>query len=179
MKTFVFALFNSAQSSYNAIRQVIEQLDVESDDISFIHKDHTTLQTVGDVPQFKKLSVESGAARGAKTGAAIGAGLGFVAVTGLLGPLGSMVAAGPLAATLGMSGLIGTTAATGLAGAFTGSIIGALHNIGLSEEKASEYEHAIQSGKILISIHTDQADEVVEILESNEGKNIEVIEDDL
>ena len=93
-----------------------------------------------------------GAATGAATGGVLGGvagwlvGIGALAIPGL----GPFVAAGPIMAALGGAA----------AGAAAGGLTGALVGLGMPEYEAKRYEGKIKSGGILISVHTDNGDEV-------------------
>lgn len=88
-----------------------------------------------------------GAAAGGVVGGTLGLllGLGALAIPGL----GPFIAAGPI-----MAALSGAAA-----GATAGGITGALVGLGVPEIEAKVYEGKLQSGKLLMSVHTDNSDE--------------------
>jgi hypothetical protein len=90
----------------------------------------------------------AGAGAGGAVGGALGwlVGLGAVAIPGA----GPFVAAGPMMATLSGAAV----------GAAVGGITGALVGLGIPEYEARRYEGRIRAGKILISVHTDDSEEV-------------------
>ena len=85
---------------------------------------------------------------GAIKGSMIGAGLGAVAVlAALVVPgVGFVLGAGALASA------IAGVAATAGAGAATGAIVGYLKDMGVDEEVAGEYGHAIQQGGAVLAV---------------------------
>lgn len=88
----------------------------------------------------------SGAATGAGVGTALGAGVGLLAGLGIMAipGIGPVVAAGWLA----------TTAAGAVAGMAAGGLIGALTDIGVSEENAHVYAEGVRRGGTLVSVRT-------------------------
>jgi hypothetical protein len=93
-----------------------------------------------------------GAATGAGAGGLLGGGLGWLVGIGTLAipGVGPFIAAGPIMAALGGAAI----------GAAVGGIGGALVGMGMPELEAKQYEGKIRSGNILISVHTEDRDEV-------------------
>jgi hypothetical protein len=85
----------------------------------------------------------SGTETGAGIGAAVGGGAGLLAGLGMLAipGLGPVVAAGWLAAT----------AVGAVGGAVAGGAIGAITDLGVSEEDAPVYSEAVRRGGVLVS----------------------------
>ena len=92
-----------------------------------------------------------GAATGAGSGGLLGGVLGWLAGTGALAipGAGPFIAAGPIMAALGGAAV----------GAAVGGITGALVGLGIPEFEAKRYEGKIRGGNILISVHSENADE--------------------
>ena len=88
----------------------------------------------------------SGTATGAGIGTAIGAGAGLLAGIGMIAipGIGPVVAAGWLAAT----------AAGAAAGMAAGGLIGALTDLGVSEDHAHVYAEGVRRGGTLVSVRT-------------------------
>ena len=84
---------------------------------------------------------------GAATGGVAGMGLGAVLAIPGVGPF---IAAGPIMAALGGAAV----------GGAAGGIIGALVGMGIPEYEAKLYEGKIRGGNALISVHTDNSDQV-------------------
>lgn len=93
-----------------------------------------------------------GAVAGAGTGGLLGGTLGLLAGIGALAipGLGPFIAAGPIMGAL--SGMA--------AGAAVGGITGALVGLGIPEIEAKRYEGKIKDGNILISVHTETAEQL-------------------
>jgi hypothetical protein len=106
----------------------------------------------------------TGAASGAMIGGALGwlVGIGNLAIPGA----GPFLAAGPIMAALAGVGAGGTT----------GGLAGALIGLGIPASRAKQYEGRIQSGAILLSIHTDDPERIAKaekILENTGAQHIE------
>jgi uncharacterized membrane protein len=78
--------------------------------------------------------------------------------------VGPLFAAGPLAAALGLTGAVGTTAAGAATGAAAGGVIGALVNIGVTEEHAKQYEDRVNAGDVLVAVHAEEDIDVAGLL---------------
>jgi hypothetical protein len=93
-----------------------------------------------------------GAVTGASAGAVIGGTIGFLAGAGalLIPGIGPFIAAGPI---------LGILAGAGVGGA-VGGVGGALVGLGIPEYEAKRYESYVKNGGILISIHTENTEEV-------------------
>jgi hypothetical protein len=74
------------------------------------------------------------------------AGIGALAIPGI----GSLIAAGPIVATLAGLGVGGTV----------GGITGALIGLGIPEFEAKRYEGRMQRGGILLSVHCETSEEI-------------------
>src|SRR5262245_8079259 len=73
-------------------------------------------------------------------------GIGSLAIPGV----GPFIAAGPIMAALAGAGV----------GAAVGGLSGALIGLGIPEYEAKQYEGKIRQGNILISVHSEDRDEV-------------------
>ena len=74
------------------------------------------------------------------------AGIGALAILGI----GPLIAAGPILAALSGAAV----------GAAAGGITGALVGMGIPELEAKRYEGKVKAGNLLISVHTDNSDEI-------------------
>src|SRR5882672_3588950 len=108
-----------------------------------------------------------GAAAGAGTGGVVGGTLGLLAGIGSLAipGAGPFIAAGPIMAALSGAAV----------GAAVGGIAGCLIGLGIPEYEAKRYEGKIRKGNILISVHTDDGNEVSRVKEIFEQNNAEDI----
>jgi hypothetical protein len=93
-----------------------------------------------------------GATTGAGTGAVVGGAMGWLTGIGALAipGLGPFIAAGPILAALSGAAIGGTV----------GGLIGGLVAMGIPEFEAKKYEGKVKSGSYLISIHSEDSDEV-------------------
>jgi uncharacterized membrane protein len=93
-----------------------------------------------------------GAVAGAGAGAIIGGAIGLLAGAGslVIPGLGPLIAAGPIMAVLAGAGV----------GGAVGGVGGALVGLGIPEYEAKRYENYVKNGGFLISVHTENSDEV-------------------
>lgn len=118
-------------------------------DISVLMPDKIGSQ---DLSHTKGSKAPEGAAAGASTGAIVGGTLGVLAGIGALAipGVGPFIAAGPIMAALAGAGVGGTV----------GGIGGALMGLGYPEYEAKRYEAFSRDGGILLSVHTNSANDV-------------------
>jgi len=105
-----------------------------------------------DFAHEKGTKAPEGAATGAGSGVVLGGALGWLAGIGALAipGVGPFVAAGPILAALSGAAVGGTV----------GGIAGALIGLGIPEYEAKRYEGKIKEGNVLISVHTEDSDQV-------------------
>lgn len=160
------AIFCTAKTTSQAA-QIVDRLKgagFSRDDISVLMADQ------GGTKNFavdNETKAPEGAAAGAGTGAVVGGGLGWLAGIGALAipGLGPLIAAGPIMAAL--SG----AAIGGALGGLTGALIG----MGIPEYEAQRYEGKIKGGQVLISVHSEDAEEkdrAMQIFEASGGEDI-------
>jgi hypothetical protein len=144
------AVFGIASDRAQAehIANALQAAGFSPNDISVLFPDKTTTR---DFAHEKNTKAPEGAATGASTGGLLGGGLGWLVGIGSLAipGLGAFVAAGPIMAALGGAAV----------GATVGGLTGALVGMGIPEIEAKQYEGKIREGNILLSVHTDDADE--------------------
>lgn len=118
-------------------------------DISVLFPDKDTSH---DFAHEKSTKAPEGALAGAGTGGVVGGALGWVVGIGALAipGVGPFIAAGPIIAA--MSGAA--------AGAAVGGIAGGLIGLGIPEIEAKRYDGKIKAGNILLSVHTDNSEEI-------------------
>lgn len=135
-----------------------------NNDISALFPDK---QSTRDFAHEQATKAPEGAATGVATGGLLGGALGWLAGIGSLAipGLGPLIAAGPIVATLS-----GAAAGAGL-----GGITGALVGYGIPEFEAKRYEGKVKGGNILLSVHTENGDQVTkakEIFKRAEAEDI-------
>ena len=120
-----------------------------SNDISVLLPDKRGTR---DFAHEQNTKMPEGATTGGVAGMGVGAVLGWLAGIGTLAipGVGPFIAAGPIMAALGGAAV----------GGATGGIIGALVGMGIPEYEAKQYEGKVRGGSALISVHTDNSDQV-------------------
>jgi len=139
-------------SSHHQADQIVDQLkaaNFSNHDISALFADETSSH---DFAHEKNTKAPEGAVTGAGTGGVIGGALGWIAGIGALAipGVGPFIAAGPIMAALGGAAV----------GAAVGGIAGGLIGMGIPELEAKRYEGKLQEGNILISVHTENDEEI-------------------
>jgi hypothetical protein len=144
----VFCTVNS-ESQASSIVEALRQAGFSNDDISALFPDKHSSR---DFAHEQGTKAPEGAAAGAGTGAVLGGVLGWLAGVGSLAipGVGPFIAAGPIMGLLGGAAVGGTT----------GGLVGALVGYGMPEFEAKRYEGKVNSGNILLSVHTEDGDEV-------------------
>jgi hypothetical protein len=144
------AVFCLARDQEHASRIVdnLKSSGFSSDDISVLLPDKRSSR---DFAHEKHTKAPEGAATGALTGGALGGILGWLTGIGALAipGLGPFIAAGPIMAALSGAAIGGTT----------GGLVGALIGMGIPEFEAKRYESRMKEGRILVSVHSENADE--------------------
>lgn len=147
-KKSVFCITTSREQA----DQIVDQLrsaNFSNNDISVLFPDKNTTR---DFAHEKNTKAPEGAVAGAGAGGLVGGALGWIAGIGALAipGVGPFIAAGPIIGAL-----------SGVAiGATVGGIAGGLIGLGIPEFEAKRYEGKIKGGKILISVHTENSEEI-------------------
>src|SRR5512140_529125 len=128
--------------------QIVDQLkaaDFSNNDISVLFPDKGTTR---DFAHEKNTKAPEGAVTGGVVGGALGwiAGIGALAIPGV----GPFIAAGPILAALSGAAV----------GATVGGIAGGLIGLGIPEIEAKRYEGKVKAGNLLISVHTENSEEI-------------------
>jgi hypothetical protein len=144
----VFCIATS-RGQADAIVADLKNANFSNNDISVLFPDKDSTR---DFAHEKNTKAPEGAVTGAGTGGVIGGALGWIAGIGALAipGVGPFIAAGPVMAALGGAAL----------GAAAGGIAGALIGMGIPELEAKRYEGKVMAGNLLISVHTDNSDEI-------------------
>ncbi len=167
-KKSVFCIANSRPQA----EQIVDQLkaaNFSNGDISALFSDQDSAQ---DFAHEKHTKAPEGAVAGASTGGLVGGALGWIAGIGALAipGVGPFIAAGPIIAALSGAAI----------GATVGGIAGGLIGMGIPELTAKRYEGKLKEGNILISVHTENSDEISrakEIFEHARAEDICVVAD--
>jgi hypothetical protein len=161
MKQLAVGVFENRANAEDAINRLHTELNVPTDDISYIYRgadgDVREVDASAVTDDAAAHSVGAGAGKGAVIGGALGALAGIATLAGVIPVIGPLFAAGPIAIALGFTGAAATTAAGAATGAIAGGLIGALANLGISNEKAQHYADRVAAGDILVAAYT-QAD---------------------
>jgi hypothetical protein len=118
-------------------------------DISVLFPDKTGTK---DFAHEQHTKAPEGATTGGVTGGVLGGAFGWLVGIGALAipGVGPFIAAGPIMAALGGAAL----------GGAVGGVAGALIGLGIPEYEAKRYEGKVKDGNILISVHTEDSDEI-------------------
>lgn len=145
------AVFGLVDSEVQAERIVegLKAAGFSNNDISVLFPDKSGTR---DFAHEQNTKAPEGAATGAGTGGVLGGVLGWLVGIGSLAipGVGPFIAAGPIMAALAGAGV----------GAAVGGLSGALIGLGIPEYEAKQYEGKIKQGNILISVHSENSDEV-------------------
>jgi len=146
------SVFCIATSHDQAIRIVdeLKAANFSNNDISVLFPDKDTTK---DFAHEKNTKAPEGAVAGAGTGGVLGGALGWIVGIGALAipGVGPFIAAGPIMAALSGAAI----------GAAAGGIAGGLIGLGIPELEAKRYEGKVKQGNILLSVHTENSDEIV------------------
>jgi hypothetical protein len=147
-KKSVFCISTSRQQADHIVGQ-LKSANFSNNDISVLFPDKGTTR---DFAHETHTKAPEGVATGAGTGGVIGGALGWVAGIGALAipGVGPFIAAGPIIAALSGAAV----------GAAVGGIAGGLIGLGIPEIEAKRYEGKIKEGNILISVHTENSEEI-------------------
>ena len=147
-KTSVFCIAKTESQAISIVDQ-LKAANFSNNDISVLFPDKTGTK---DFAHEQKTKAPEGATTGAATGGILGGTLGWLVGIGALAipGVGPFIAAGPIMAALGGAAIGGTV----------GGITGALVGLGIPELEVKRYEGKIKSGNVLISVHTDNSDEI-------------------
>ena len=144
----VFCIATSRDQADTLVNH-LKEAGFSNNDISALFPDKHTSH---DFAHEKHTKAPEGALAGASTGGVVGGALGWIAGIGALAipGAGPFIAAGPIVAALSGVAL----------GAALGGIAGGLVGLGIPEIEAKRYEGKIKSGNILLSVHTEDGEEI-------------------
>jgi hypothetical protein len=147
-KKSVFCITTSREQADRIVDQ-LKEANFSNNDISVLFPDKGTTR---DFAHEKNTKAPEGAATGAGTGGVIGGALGWIVGIGALAipGVGPFIAAGPIMAALSGAAI----------GAAAGGIAGGLIGLGIPELEAKRYEGKVKAGNLLLSVHTENAEEI-------------------
>ncbi len=147
-KKSVFCIATSRDQA-DRIVDHLKAAGFSSNDISALFADKSTSHEFAHEMNTK---APEGAIAGAGTGGVLGGALGWVAGIGALAipGVGPFIAAGPIMAALSGAAI----------GAAVGGITGGLIGMGIPEIEAKRYEGMLHEGNILLSVHTENAEQI-------------------
>src|SRR5512134_2923680 len=147
-KKSVFCIATSREQADRIVDQ-LKNSNFSNNDISVLFPDKGTTR---DFAHEKNTKAPEGAAAGAGTGGVVGGALGWIVGIGALAipGVGPFIAAGPIMAALSGAAI----------GAAAGGIAGGLIGLGIPELEAKRYEGKVKTGNILLSVHTENSEEI-------------------
>jgi len=147
-KKSVFCIATSRIQADRIVSQ-LKDANFSNNDISVLFPDK---ESTRDFAHEKNTKAPEGAVTGASTGGVIGGALGWIAGIGALAipGVGPFIAAGPIMAALSGAAI----------GAAAGGIAGGLIGLGIPELEAKRYEGKVKAGNLLISVHTENSEEI-------------------
>lgn len=147
-KKSVFCITTSRDQAERIVDQ-LKAANFSNNDISVLFPDKGTTR---DFAHEKNTKAPEGAVTGAGTGGVIGGALGWIVGIGALAipGVGPFIAAGPIMAALGGAAI----------GAAAGGIAGGLIGLGIPELEAKRYEGKVKAGNLLLSVHTENSEEI-------------------
>lgn len=147
-KKSVFCIASSRDQADRIVNQ-LKGASFSSSDISVLFPDKSTTK---DFAHEKNTKAPEGAVAGAGTGGVLGGALGWIVGIGALAipGVGPFIAAGPILAALSGAAI----------GAAAGGIAGGLIGLGIPELEAKRYEGKVREGNILLSVHTENSEEI-------------------
>jgi hypothetical protein len=147
-KSSVICIAKSESQAIDIVNQ-LKSANFSCNDISVLFPDKTGTK---DFAHEQHTKAPEAATTGGVTGGVLGGALGWLAGIGALAipGVGPFIAAGPIMAALGGAAI----------GGAVGGITGALVGMGIPEYEAKRYEGKVKSGNVLISVHTENSDEI-------------------
>ncbi|GDY14259.1 membrane protein [Planctomycetota bacterium] len=151
MATSVYCLATTEAQTKRIVDR-LREASFESDDVSVLFPDQGTSR---DFAHEKNTKAPEGTAVGVSAGGLVGGTLGWLIGIGSLAipGVGPFIAAGPILAALSGAAV----------GAAVGGISGALIGMGMPEYEAKRYEGKIHQGRILISVHSTNGDQIATV----------------
>lgn len=178
MKTIIAATFITRETAEELINKLHQTYGINNNDISFVYKNTEGEIIETETEDIAEKTAIEGAEDGAKIGGAAGALAGIAVIAGVIPVIGPIAAGGALAASLGLVGAVGTVAGGAAVGAAAGGLIGALVNMGFSENDAQVYNDAVLVGDVMVAVvdTNNRADDIRQLMIEHGGTNITTTE---
>lgn len=137
------------ESQAMAIVDALKAANFSNNDISVLFPDRKGTR---DFAHEQHTKAPEGATTGGITGGVLGGAFGWLTGIGALviPGIGPFIAAGPIMAALGGAAV----------GGAVGGIAGALVGLGIPEYEAKRYEGKVHNGNLLISVHTEDHNQI-------------------
>ncbi len=148
MKTAIYCIAVDLSQAEHIVSN-LKEARFSSGEISVLLPDKGATR---DFAHEQNTKLPEGSAAGGLAGMSAGAILGWLAGIGSLAipGVGPFIAAGPIMAALGGAAI----------GGIAGGIAGALIGLGIPEYEAKLYEGKIRGGNVLISVHTENSEQL-------------------
>lgn len=135
------------ESYAEKIVDLLRNAGSKNTDISMLMPDYPGVRNMGHQKHINAPEGTTGACAGAPVGGSLGWLSGVRSVS--IASIGPCVVAGPIMGTVSFSPQ----------GVPIGDIAGSLHNLGIQEFEAKQYEAMLRSRNIILALHTEIADE--------------------
>jgi hypothetical protein len=147
-KSSVICIARTESQALNIVDE-LKAANFSNNDISVLFPDKTGSK---DFAHEQHTKAPEGATTGGVAGGVLGGAFGWLVGIGALAipGVGPFIAAGPIMAALGGAAV----------GGAVGGIGGALIGLGIPEYEAKRYEGKVKNGNLLISVHTEDSEEV-------------------
>lgn len=175
----VSGIFNSL-SNLEPLLENLHQVGIEEEDINILMTDQTknyyAANSNGNDNEFSKNALGNnnkmpeGLSTGAVSGGLLGALIGGLTLIGsLVVPGAGLLAAGPIVGAL----------TGGATGAVAGGLIGALTGMGIPDDKAQEYNKALNEKNsnnvlVVVNLPSERAQEIRSVFERYSGQKVKV-----
>ena len=168
MNTAVYCIAQNREHA-ECIVNSLKQEGFSKHEISVLFPDQSGTH---DFAHEQNTKMPEGAAAGGVAGMGTGAILGWLAGIGsfAIPGVGPLIAAGPIMAALSGAAI----------GGAAGGLIGGLVGVGIPEYEAKMYEGKIRNGNVLVSVHTENFEQVKlakKIFEVQDASNINASEE--
>jgi hypothetical protein len=163
----VVATFSDMETARNAMKE-LSQSGIDANNISMLGRDAEETAVARDTRErdFQATDdIGKKAASGAVMGSAVGGAIAGAAAF-LIPGIGPVVGAGIWAAVGGGA----------LAGGTVGGMVGGISGLPLNEDWELTYEQSVREGRVLVAVHTNDADEAARAAEIFDDESAEKVQ---